>query len=89
MSPCTPMPARAPTGQQPQRHGRSRLDEFTGAVIAFCKLHFVPAREAAGKLGATPHAELAVDPTEMELDRIDAQIELSAKLAAEASTSVT
>ena len=67
----------------------SRLDEFTGAVIAFCRLHFVPAREAAGKLGATPHPELAIDPTEMELDRIDAQIELSAKLAAEASTSVT
>ncbi len=68
-----------PTAATPRR---SRLDEFTGAVIAFCKWYFVPAREAAGEFGATPNAELAVDPAEMELDRIDAQIELRTNVLA-------
>ncbi len=80
MSPCTPRPSRGRTPPIAATLRRSRLDEFAGAVIAFSKLHFVPPREAAGELGATPHAEPAIDPTEMELDSVDAQIELSTNL---------
>jgi hypothetical protein len=55
-----------------QSRDGSCLDELTGAAITCCKLFCVPAREAAGKLGAAAHAELAIDPTEMELDGFNA-----------------
>jgi hypothetical protein len=64
------------------RHGISRLYKFTGTVVAFWDVCLVPSWEAASELGAAPHAELAVNPAEMELDSVDAQIELSADLLA-------